>query len=346
MFCDVNRGGYNLLDFQVMNIRTILFCLICVVIVTACGNNEPVPTAVPPASVDQPNPSATANLLLPPAATAVPTPIPPTPTPSEPLAALVNGEPVFLAAYEKELTRYENTLAEMGTVDDTRNYRHVVLDALIKQILVVQAASEAGIVITDEMVEAALNEYRTLAGEAGNFEAWLEANSWTEEEYRAVIAAELAETQIVERVTEDVPFATEQIRARYLQTADAALADALLVQIQDGEDFAALAQQYSADRVTGEYGGDMGYFMRNSLLVPALEDAAFALQPGEVSNVITAASVDGSQTMYYIVQVIERDPQRPLPADLRYELLQQTFQTWLDSLWQQAEIERLIDIDA
>lgn len=315
--------------------------LLTALIFAGCGSDEPVPTAVPVASIDQPTAETSDPAAPPPpVSTLAPTPIPPTPTVSEPLAALVNGDPIYLAVYEKELARYEQSQAELGTA--VPDYRTVVLDALIKQQLVVQAARETGFEVTEAMVDARMAEYRELAGEAGNFEAWLEANLWTETEYRDVLATELAETKMVESVTGNVPAAVEQVHARYLQVNDAALADQLLAQIRNGDDFAFLAQQHSLDRLTGENGGDLGYFAQGSLLVSELETAAFALEPGGVSDVITATNIDGSEIVYYIVQVIEKDPQRPLPADLRYELMQQAFQTWLDNLWQQATIEKYV----
>lgn len=328
-----------------MKLRNTIFIILMALLTAGCGENDPVPTLVPAASVDQPTaPVATAaETVEPPPAivTPAPTPIPPTPTPAEPLAALVNGDPIFLAAYEKELARYEQSQVELGTADP--NYRSLVLDALIKQMLVVQAAAADGFVVTEALVDETLAEYRTLAGDDENFVAWLTANLWTEDEYRTILAADIAEAEMVARVTADVPFVAEQVHARYLQVDDPALAEQLLTQIRNGDDFALLAQQHSLDRLTGENGGDMGFFAQGSLLVPALETAAFALQPGEVSDVIAAGSMDGSRTVYYILQVIERDAQRPLPPDLRFEMLQQTFQTWLDTLWQQAEIERYIE---
>ena len=50
--------------------------------------------------------------------------------------------------------------------------------------------------------------------------------------------------------------------------------------------------------------------------------------------------------MYYIVQLIERDPERPLEAGARSILLQETFESWLDGLWQSADIVRLIEVDS
>jgi hypothetical protein len=59
--------------------------------------------------------------------------------------------------------------------------------------------------------------------------------------------------------------------------------------------------------------------------------------------VITAARADGAGTAFYVVTVTERDPQRELNAELRFNLLQQRFEAWLSELWAQAEISRFVD---
>jgi len=279
----------------------------------------------------------------------IPTEIPPSPTP-EPLAALVNDEPILLATYEKELARYERTQVELGLTAETqesKGYRALVLDALVERVLISQAAAKEGIVITSSMVDEKLAELQTEAGDTGNFAAWLEANLWTRDEFHDALAAEMLTEQLVSIVTADVPWAVEQVRARYLQVDDLGLAQSLLQQIRNGEDFAALAGIYSLDQVTGQNGGELGgYFARGSLLVPAVETAAFTLDLGEVSEIIAGTSGDDNQTTYYLVQLIERDPQRPLSAALRYTLLQQAFETWLQSQWDQATIVRLVNTDA
>jgi PPIC-type PPIASE domain len=62
------------------------------------------------------------------------------------------------------------------------------------------------------------------------------------------------------------------------------LADELLVRVNNGEDFATLASTYS-DCPSKEVGGDLGFFPRGKMVKP-FEDAAFALRPGQVSQVI------------------------------------------------------------
>jgi len=273
-----------------------------------------------------------------------PTAVPPSPTPTEPMAAQVNGQPIFLAAYERELARYEQALVGLSATPDADsvNYRALVLDTLIERELIAQAAAEQGIVILPDTVEAKLTELEAAAGDAGNFDAWLAANQWTRDEFKTALAGEMLTEALVTAVTQSVPTAVEQVRASYLQVDDLALAESLRQQLQNGGDFAALAGQHSLDRITASNGGDLGFFARGSLLVTAVEEAAFSLEPGIVSEILTVAH-DGAPPTYYLVQLIERDPQRPLSADMRYTMLQQSFESWLAELWQNADIVQFID---
>ncbi len=67
-----------------------------------------------------------------------------------------------------------------------------------------------------------------------------------------------------------------------------ALAEDLLKQLRDGADFAALAKANSDDKSNADKGGDLGTFGRG-VMVPEFENAAFALQPGQLSDVVRTA---------------------------------------------------------
>ena len=312
-------------------------------LLTACGEKggseaTPLPTA--------PADSAAVVTLPPPNTSAppAPTPIPPTPTPTEPVAAAVNGEPIFLATFEKELARYEQGQLDLGLTPgaDGVNHRALVLDTLIEQTLIAQAATAANIAITPDMAAQKLAELKELVGDETNFQAWLQANQWSEAEFQTALAMEMITERIKTEVTSDVPFAVPQVHARYLQVSDAALAQSLLAQIQAGGDFAELARQNSLDRLTGENGGDLGFFSPGTLLIPAVEEAAFALEVNQVSDVITVTGSDGGQT-HYIIQTLEKDTQRALSPEQRAVLLQERFEAWLQTLWDEAEIVRFVD---
>lgn len=313
---------------------------------TACQNtpnDSPADTPVAEAAVES---GTVAPPTLPPAAVATNTPTPEptlTPTPAEPLAALVNGEMITLADYEAELARYEQAQASLSPdTPPPDSYRTQVLDALIERELILQAAAASGVRVTDAMVDERLAELRGAAGESGSFEEWLTTNGWTADEFREALAAEMITGEIVSQVTAGVPTTAEQVRARYIQMDDQVVAQDVLTRARAGDDFAFLAQQNSVDRVTGENGGDLGFFGRGDLLVPEVEEAAFALQPGEISDLIAVSDAAGA-TVYYIIMVTERDPARALTADARYELLQAAFDEWLQTLWEAATIERLVE---
>ena len=276
---------------------------------------------------------------LPPPVAASSTPIPPTPTPTEPLAAQVNGQPITLAAFEREMARYAAGQTAAGVPAADAN--QVVLDALIERELIRQAAEAEGVVVADAAVEAKLAELQAVYATPAEFDAWLASAGYTIEEFRAALAAELVTGEMVARVTAGVPDTAEHVRARYIQVDDAALAQSLLDRARAGDDFAFLAEQNSVDRVTGEIGGDLGFFAAGSLLVPEVEAAAFALQPEEISDVVAVTNTEG-RTTYYIIQVTERDPNRALGVDAYQAALQTAFDAWLAQLHAAATIERFV----
>ena len=66
-----------------------------------------------------------------------------TATPERPLAASVNGQPIYLDRFEKELSRYKEAQIQLGysEKDLDENYKTIVLDSLIETELISQAAS-------------------------------------------------------------------------------------------------------------------------------------------------------------------------------------------------------------
>jgi len=272
------------------------------------------------------------------------------------MAALVNGKPILLVDFEKEVARFQQAQEELGmvAVGESTDIPETVLEALIETEIIAQAAEAGGISITEQMVIERVADLKVASGgdevadlkvaSGGdeNFAAWLQANQWSEEEFHLALNAEMVTEKMVSFITADVPYAVEQVHARYLQVDDPVLAQSLLEQAQSGADFASLAQQYSIDRVTGDDGGDLGFFAKGMLLVPEVETAAFNLQPGALSEVIAASRSDGTGTAYYLVQLIERDPQREISANFRSQLLQQSFEKWLAEQWTQAEVIRFV----
>jgi len=253
---------------------------------TAC---VPMPvTSAPHTSI----PLVTATVPLP--ADLAPTDIPPSPTPEPPLAALVNDQPVYLADYERELGQYEASLLARGidpsSPDGQANLaqaRAWILNVMIEQVLTEQAAAAAGVVVSDAEVDADMQEMIAESGGEEPFLAKLAEWGETYEDAWQKERTQLIGMAMTQRIVDSVPTTAEHVHARHILVDTPQEAERILAQLQAGADFAALARTYSQDTSTRESGGDLGFFPRGILVAPEVDEAAFALQPGQFSGVLS-----------------------------------------------------------
>jgi len=108
-------------------------------------------------------------------------------------------------------------------------------------------------------------------------------------------------------------------------------ADDALVKLKAGANFAQLVQDESQDDESKQKGGDMGWIPRG-LKEPAVDEAAFKLNPGEYSDVVQLSS------SYVVFQCLEKDPARPIPYDQLTQLKQNVYQRWFDEEKSKARI--------
>ena len=109
----------------------------------------------------------------------------------------------------------------------------------------------------------------------------------------------------------------EEVRARHILLDNREAADAIVADLENGADFAALAKERSKGP-SGPSGGDLGYFSKQSM-VPAFSDAAFKLAAGETSPPVQ------TQFGWHVIRVEDRR-NRPVPPldqvrDQIYQLL-------------------------
>ncbi len=290
-------------------------------LVAACSQPTPTP---------QPSPAPTLT-PVPPTATL----LPPTPTVTpEPVAATVNGRPITLAAYHQEVERCRVGKQNAGL--DPADCAAVVLQSLLEQSAVEQAALVAGLTVTEADLDVEVARVQTALGGPEAYAQWLAANLYTAEDFRAALRRDLWQARAADWATASVGDNAEQVHARELLVADEATAQDLLTQIQSGADFATLAATYSLDLSSRPAGGDLGWFPRGLLTVPEVEQAAFSLQPGETSAIIPSA------LGYHLVQVLERDPVHPLSPAAGQALRAKVYHAWLVEVLAQAQIEKII----
>ena len=148
--------------------------------------------------------------------------------------------------------------------------------------------------------------------------AWEIAHGYTEAEFRSGLRRQIAAAWMRDQITASIASTTEQVHVKQILLYNAGDAQQALGYLQAGWNFNDLAAQYHP--VTK---GDLGWFPRDYLSSPAIEEAAFALQPGQYSAIIQ------DETGYHILFVVERDPARLLSPDALMTLQEHAVQDWL-----------------
>ena len=193
-------------------------------------------------------------------------------------AAISNGQIIKLSDWQVEYSAWKKASEMQGSPISEEQIRVDVLSKMIYDRVLRNMAKDYDVEVTPEDVEAELN------GIAG---AEFESREAMEAEMLAVFGWDI-ETFSKRLIYPSVM--AQKINLEYskkpeiLKEAEEEAND-ILEKINQGEDFATLAQNFSADTGSAVQGGDLGWFSRGAM-VKEFEDASFSLQPGEVSGLV------------------------------------------------------------
>lgn len=256
-----------------------------------------------------------------------PTPEAPTPT-LIPAAAMVNGEPLPLSWFESELNQYIQAQDAMGSpVEDMDMARELVLEDLIDQFLLAQAAQDAGIVIEDEEVQDRIDVLR----QEVDLDAWMTTWGYTPDSLAQSLKWQMLAAAQRDIILDSVPESAEQVELQQIFAYTETGARNAVASLNAGRSFEDVAFEF--DPVTGGY---LGWVPEGYLLIPELEQAAFNLEVGEFSGMIE------SSIGYHIVKVLARE-ERPLSSDARLTLQREALHHWLAEKREGSQIEVLVD---
>lgn len=212
------------------------------------------------------------------------------------IVATVNGQDITSA----ELDKYYN-LSVPDLMKSSISKATFLEKSMIPQKVLLQEAQKNGILVSDDEISQQLTQLAESAGMTKeDFLARLDKQGIKEEDVlllykNKLVIDKLLDKALLSDAQIDLP---DMVKASHILVDNEDLAKALLAKIKSGASFEDLAMNNSMDS-TAANGGDLGYFAQGSM-VPEFEDAAFALDVGQVSDVVK------TEFGYHIIKVTDK----------------------------------------
>lgn len=149
--------------------------------------------------------------------------------------------------------------------------------------------------VTDKEIEKEMDKIKEELGGEDAFKQALEQNGLSDEKQlkeriKSMLLNEKAATEGVKisdeemKKTFDEKYKTE-VKASHILVDDEKTAKEVQKKLNEGGDFAKLAEEYSKDPGSKAKGGDLGFFGKGAM-VPEFEKVAFTLDKGETSDLV------------------------------------------------------------
>ena len=249
----------------------------------------------------------------------------------------VNGDVVYAADISMVMQNIAGQMGGRDKVEDEQQLVQMATQRLVEQKLLSQEATRLGIQPNELRVTQMAQAIERQAGGRDVLDASLaQMGSNYDQVMKMIREMDLVRSLIEQKISPSIQISDEdvalfyadnpemfkndaQVHARHIITAAGADADADTVakarakaetahkRALAGEDFAELARELSEGPSAPE-GGDLGFFSREQM-VPAFADAAFALEPGQISEVVR------SGFGFHVIKVEEKRPAGTLPLD-------------------------------
>ncbi len=287
------------------------------------------------------------------------------------IAASVNGKVIKRAELEREilnLTHRYSTQMQDSTIPDDLESK--ALDNLITKELLYEASQKAQIKVEDSEVDKNLQQEISKFPNKEAFDSVLKRENITEDELKSAIRYGIAiQTYVEDMYVSKTSVLDEELKTYYdsnpalFKHPEMVKASHILIKLDPqadeaqkiearkkiddiakkltaGEDFAELAKNYS-ECPSSANGGDLGSFRRGQM-VQAFEDAAFSMNPGEISPVVE------THFGFHIIKVSEKQPEGTFPFEevkpqiqqvLTREKVQKLLEKDIENLKSKADIE-------
>lgn len=286
--------------------------------------------------------------------------------------AKVNGVPITIGEVEEEVSIIVSRVLYHKDVSPEKRetFKKEAVEKLIDKELEYQEAKRRGITADKEAIKERIEEVKKRFPSEKEFRKTLKKNDLTVAKYEERVRKELIIEEIVSaEVEKKASVSDDEVKAYYEKNKERAKepekirvrhivimfdpskgsedmerarakAEEILKMAKSGEDFAALAREYSEDSYKDK-GGDLGYVTRGSMY-PEIEKAAFSLKLGEIMGPVE------TKYGFYLIKVEDRKPERTFSFDEVKEVLKKVLEgrkkeerskEWIASLREKAKIE-------
>jgi peptidyl-prolyl cis-trans isomerase C len=136
-------------------------------------------------------------------------------------------------------------------------------------------------------------------------------NAFLEDKLTTAVTEDAIKARFQQELAKFVPGG--EIHAVHILVATEDEAKAIIAQLDQGGDFAAIAKAKSTDSASGAAGGDLGFFGHGATVKP-FEDAAFALDVGAYTKTPVQ-----TQFGWHVIKVLEKRKQAPPTLEARHD---------------------------
>ena len=251
--------------------------------------------------------------------------------------AVVNGSSISSTTLDRKYDEALSRLKASGQLPDEDKLKKDVLESLINSELIYQESIRLGHSANALKIEMQYSNIKQQFGTERQFLDSLAERGYTEESLREELGRVMAiDEYIGAEVAPKVSVPEEMILSYYEENLqvfhepEAVKASHILVRVDDpsdeqrkkdalkkiknlkrrlqkGDDFEALAREYSDCPSKGD-GGNLGFFTRGQMVEP-FEIAAFALEEGETSDIVE------TRFGYHLIKLFVKRPERTVPFE-------------------------------